>query len=243
MPRLVRLPLSLPGPGEHAIDGEPARYLTRVLRLGPGDVFVAFDPTVRREAEATLTSVGKDRVSARFEPATDARVVGLSGVTLVQCAGKGDKVEDVIRAATALGASAVVIATSERSVARATESERRKSRLEAVALDAARQSGRGDLPALSGPLPLAEALARFAAGDALKLCLRPEAPRAFGQALAERGARELVLLVGPEGGFSEAELIAIERSGFEGVHLGRLVLRTELAGPAALGAVLAAEPD
>jgi 16S rRNA (uracil1498-N3)-methyltransferase len=165
-------------------------------------------------------------------------------VTLVQCAGKGDKVEDVVRAVTALGASAVVVATSERSVARGGDSERRQARLEAVALDAARQSGRGDLPALKGPLPLSSVLTSFTEEAALKLCLRPDATRSLGTALRERrGGRELVLLVGPEGGFSEAEQQAIEQAGFEGVHLGRLVLRTELAGPAALGAVLAAEPD
>jgi len=233
--------MSLPGTGEHVISGEPARYLTRVLRLESGARFTAFDPEARREAEATITAVGKDAVRARFEAATEARLVGLERVTLVQCAGKGDKVDEVVRAATALGASAIVIATSERSVARGEASERRLARLKAIALDAARQSGRGDLPELAGPLPLDQALAEHASAGAQKLCLEPEATQTLGAALRSRRSRPLVLLVGPEGGFSDAERESFARAGFEAVRLGSLVLRTELAGPAALGAVLGAE--
>jgi 16S rRNA (uracil1498-N3)-methyltransferase len=232
--------MTLPEAGEHALEGAPARYLARVLRLAPGDRFTAFDPGARREAEVTIVAVDKHAVHARFEPATDARTVGLTQVTLVQCAGKGDKVDEVVRAATALGASAIVIATSERSVARGSASAEKLARLTTIALDAARQSGRGDLPELKGPLPLSAALSGHPA-EALKLCLTPGAATGLGQALAKRAGRALVLLVGPEGGFSDAERDLTERAGFEPVRLGSLVLRTELAGAAALGAVLGHE--
>ena len=241
MARRVRIPLTLPEAGEHVLEGAPARYLTRVLRLEPGDRFTAFDPAARREAEAHILSVDRHTVRVRFDAPTAARVVGLTNVTLVQCAGKGDKVDEVVRAATALGVSALVIATSERSVVRGSASPQKLSRLTAIALDAARQSGRGDLPELAGPLPLAAALAAHAPGNALKLCLTPGAETGLGRALAARGGRPRGLLVGPEGGFSEAELTEIAHAGFVPVRLGSLVLRTELAGAAALGAVLGAE--
>jgi len=240
MARRTRVPLSPLRAGEHAIVGDPAHYLARVLRLKAGAELTAFDSAARLEAEVTLLAVEKGRVLARFSEPAPARVVGLRGVTLVQCAGKGDKVDEVIRAATALGASAIVVAESERSVARGGASRERAARLGAVALDAARQSGRGDLPELSGPLPLADALARLEVG-ALKLCLSPGAERTLGEELPARRGRPLVLLVGPEGGFSEPELAALPTQGFTLVRLGQLVLRTELAGPAALGAVLALE--
>ncbi len=238
MARRVRVPLALPPAGEHLIEGAAARYLARVLRLAPGDRFTAFDPAERREAEVTVLELHKHALRAEFAPATEARVLGLTGVTLIQCAGKGDKVDEVVRAATALGASAIVIATSERSVARGQASAEKRGRLTAIALDAARQSGRGDLPELAGPLPLAEALPKYAPENALKLCLSPSAEVGLGRALARRNGRPLVLLVGPEGGFSDGERTLAEQSGFEPVRLGSLVLRTELAGTAALGAVL-----
>ena len=123
----------------------------------------------------------------------------------------------------------------------AAASAERLTRLRAIALDAARQSGRGDLPELSGPLPLTDALSDARDQDSLKLCLDPTADTPLGVALRTRAGRPLTLLVGPEGGFSPDERESALAAGFALARLGSLVLRTELAGAAALGAVLAAE--
>jgi 16S rRNA (uracil1498-N3)-methyltransferase len=88
-------------------------------------------------------------------------------------------------------------------------------------------------------VPLSEAFEAFTASGALKLCLEPEAETALGALLATRGERPLLLLVGPEGGFTEAELDAAKRAGFVRARLGQLVLRAELAAVAALSAVVA----
>jgi len=239
MARSIRIPLEGLRAGEQRLDGATARYLTRVLRLREGALVTAFDPSARLEAEMTLVAVDGDSVRVRFAEPAPARVVGLAGVTLIQCAGKGDKVDEVVRAATALGASAIVIAHSERTVARGTPSPERRDRLHAIALDAARQSGRGDLPDLRGPFPLVEVLAEAAKTAALKLCLEPTGTTTLGAQLPGRAGRDLTLLIGPEGGFSALEREQAEGAGFVLVRLGGLVLRTELAGAAALGAVLA----
>ncbi len=241
MTRRIRVPLGELSAGERRLEGAPARYLTRVLRLRAGATVTAFDPAARNEAEATLVEVGRDHVLARFGEPRAASVVGHADVTLVWCAGKGDKPDEVVRAATALGAGAVVIATSERSVARALPSPERNARLGAIALDAARQCGRGDLPLLTGPVELADALAEQHDNAALKLCFDPGAERSLGAALAERRGRAVVLLIGPEGGFAEEELALARDAAFSFVRFGTLVLRTELAAVAALGAVLATE--
>lgn len=241
MTRRIRVPLGELSAGERRLDGAQARYLTRVLRLREGATVTAFDPAARSEADATLVEVGRDHVLARFGEPRPASVVGRTDVTLVWCAGKGDKPDEVVRAATALGVGAVMIATSERSVARAEATPERHARLTAIALDAARQSGRGDLPTLTGPLELARLLAEVGPTAALKLCLDPGAERSLGAALAERRGRGLMLLIGPEGGFADDELALARDAGFAFVRFGTLVLRTELAAVAALGAVLASE--
>jgi len=239
MTRTIRVPLGELTAGERHIHGDEAHYLVRVLRLRPGATFTAFDPVRRLEATVTLLEVERERVVARVSEPASAPAAGQADVTLVYCAGKGDKVEEVVRAATALAVSRVVVATSERTVARGPTSPERQKRWATIALDAARQSGRSDVPELAGPLPFADALARSESGGALKLCLEPEAERALGASLRARGARPLVLLVGPEGGFSAEELARARDAGFELVRLGALVLRTELAAVAALAAVLA----
>lgn len=238
--RALRVALDGLVDGERSLDGDAAHYVSRVHRLAAGDAFVAFDPSARLEADATVLAVTRREVRCRLDTPRPARLLGMPGVTLLACATKGDKLDEVIRAATALGASAVSVVESDRSVPElGNGGSRRFARFRTIAVDAARQSGRGDVPELSGPAPLAAVLAGLAASSALKLCLDPRAERGLGRALAERGDRALVLLVGPEGGLTEAELADAERAGFLRAGLGRLVLRAELAAVAVLSAVVA----
>lgn len=239
-PRTFRVPLADLAPGERVLPEDAAHYVTRVRRLARGDVFIAFDPAAALESHATVLEATRDRVLCRLEPPRPGEVPDGPRVTLIQCAGKGDKIEDVIRTATALGAAAIVFTESERAVVRfgGADTDKRHARLQAVALDAGRQSGRGDLPeiALAGSLP--EALARTTSG-ALKFCLDPEASTRFYDGLTGYRGEEIALLVGPEGGLSSAEYDAAQAAGFTRVRLGKFTLRTELAAAAALGALAA----
>src|SRR5258705_8329015 len=158
-----RAPLSPLISGEQQLPRELGSYLVRVLRLRAGDAFVLFDPEAGTEADAELLR-DVPAMARLAEPRRAARV-SRRDVTLLQGLAKGDKPEHVLRAAVALGASAVTFVRSERSVAGA---ELRHERLRAVMLDAARQCGRGDLPELHGLLALDAALH---ASDGLGLLL------------------------------------------------------------------------
>jgi 16S rRNA (uracil1498-N3)-methyltransferase len=238
--RKIRVPLGELRAGERRLDGEPSHYLSRVHRLGPGDPFTAFDPETAREADAVVLRARKDALDCRFDEPRPAKTLVDAGVTLVVCTTKGSKVDDVVRAATALGVSRVIVADSERSVAGAgAVSDKRASRWRAVAVDAARQSGRGDLPAIEGPTPLGTLFLALSSASAQKIALSPQATTPLANELEQRGPRDLVLLIGPEGGLSAAELERAETSGFKLVRFGELVLRAELAAVAVLGAVLA----
>ena len=226
--------------GELMLDEPESRYVSKVHRLGPGDRFMAFDPVQRVEAEARITEVGR-RVRC---VAAELAVVPLPShdVRLVYALAKGDKLELVVRDATALGVTRVVLAESERSVvrlepARGTE---RVRRLQAVAVASARLCGRGDLPAIDGPLPLAAALERAGDGAELKVLLHTADVPPIARVL-ERWSlgTSIALAVGPEGGFAPAELELAEARGFVAASLGPLTLRTETAVVAALAVVLA----
>jgi 16S rRNA (uracil1498-N3)-methyltransferase len=231
---LPRAPLSPIAAGEQALSRELGGYLVRVLRLRAGDRFVVFDPDAGIEAEAVL--VRDVPALARVEAPRAVTPVGGRAVTLLQGLAKGDKPEQVLRAAVALGARRVVFARTERSVGGA---ELRSERLRAVMLDAARQCGRGDLPLLVGLLDLEAAVAL---GDGRRFALEPFAPRSLVAALREEGASDAVTVaVGPEGGFAPAESALLQRAGFEAVRLAAHVLRTELAAVAALAVIAAHE--
>jgi 16S rRNA (uracil1498-N3)-methyltransferase len=222
------------GAGERQLDSEASHYLSRVHRSVAGTHFTAFDPEAALEASARVTRIERGTVHCVLQQPQPASNTGLLPVSLLQCAGKGDKLEEVIRAATALGVRRVAIAVSERSVARPAET--RLPRWRSIAIDAARQSGRGDVPSIEGPEPLTSWLAALADSPELKLCLQPGAPTPLASWIGSIDvAAAVTLLIGPEGGLADVELRAAQAAGFELAALGPLTLRTELASLAALG--------
>jgi 16S rRNA (uracil1498-N3)-methyltransferase len=212
---------------------EAAHYLCVVHRLESGSRFVAFDPELGLEALGRIGLIERTRVSCELEAPTSVRG-GTLGVTLLQATAKGDRLEQVVRGATALGVERIVLVVAERSVAR--PADVRRERLRAISIEAARQSGRGDVPAIDGPVPLEERLRELADWAGLKLCLSPQATAPLAQHLSTSSpGSPAVILIGPEGGLSDGELGLAREAGFLEAGLGPLTLRTELAAIAALG--------
>jgi len=207
---------------------EAARH-ARVLRLREGDALVLFDGR-GREADARV--IGVDPLRFAVEPARDAAE---SGPRLVLCYAvpKGNKkLDQVIRGATEVGVAAIHLTLTERCVARPDrEAQKKLERLARVAAEAARQSGRATVPDLVAPAPLDEVAAR-APDESLRLVAAPGAEAFDGD------GDEAWLVVGPEGGLSDAELEALSRRGFVPIGLGPTVLRTETAGVVAPAIVL-----
>ena len=239
MAKLTRVPLSGLEPGERKLDPKTAHYLCDVLRLRAGEKFVAFDPGTKREADARL-AVSEDGTYCGIGPLREAARTTDTGIVLVQALGKGDKTEQVVRSATALGASELHLVESARSVSRVNDrSDNKRVRWEAIALDAARQCGRADVPKILGPHTLDHELAAWREQSAIKVCLVPGATQSFRSLTADwTVGSPIAILIGPEGGLSADEVGDAERAGFVAASFGELVLRTEIAGTAVLGALL-----
>jgi len=237
--RVVRVPLVDLAAGPRELDQKTSHYLRDVLRLRAGEAFLAFDAEAELEADATLEAVESGAHCRLGAPRAAARVVS-SGIVLVQALGKGDKTEQVVRSATALGVAELHLVESARSVARVGErSEGKRARLESIGLDAARQSLRGDVPLIVGPHALDRELESWRERPGIKLCLVPGAPQSL-RALTGQWTfgSPIALLVGPEGGLADDEIVRAAEVGFVAARFGELVLRTEIAGMAALGALL-----
>lgn len=217
---------------------EASRYLVRVRRLRPGDRFVAFDPEAKTEADAVLV----DERTIELGDVRPASVVATRELVLVYALAKGDKVDDVVRDATELGASRVIVARAERSVVKAdaARAEAKRSRWARIAEQAARQCGRGDTPSVEGVLDWADALAEVAC-DA-RFVLDPHAAEALGPLLRTSIANRASVgfAIGPEGGLTPGEIAVAESRGFVAASLGPFVLRTETVATAVLGAVMLA---
>jgi 16S rRNA (uracil1498-N3)-methyltransferase len=223
--------------GTVELDADAAHYLTRVHRQGVGARFRGFDPEQGTEAEGSIVEITRGGVRCAFDAPREVVIERRCAVQLLQGLGKADKPDRVVRAATELGATQVFFVQTERSVVILEDREHsRLLRLKAVAIEAARQSGRPDLPRLGFLEGLDAALSTVPEGSCRLLL------DAGGRPLPEvvdREAQRITLLIGPEGGLTPAERELALRHGFIACRLAAHVLRTETAAIAAVGAVVA----
>lgn len=236
--RPLRVPLEALASGVRELEGDVARYIQRVHRLRPGARLRLFDPVLALEADAELLDAPSGVVRCEISGLQPSSYRALP-IVLLQALAKGEKPELSIREATALGVERIVFVESERVVVKLEPERRatRRARWQRVAVEAARQCGRGNLPTLQGPLPLLDVLAQSTEGR--RLLLSAQGEPLFTPLDSWRADQTLALLIGPEGGLSGSEAKLATEHGFSPVSLGRTTLRTELAGVAALGALVA----
>jgi len=158
-------------------------------------------------------------------------------IVLVQALAKGDRDELAVQAATELGVDEIVPWQAARSVSRwdAAKAQKGRARWSAIVREAGKQAHRSWLPEVS-PLVTTAELGRRAAASRV-LLLEPNAAAAITTLTLDDDERDIVLVVGPEGGIAAEELTALTGAGATPVRLGDTVLRTSTAGPAALAVV------
>ncbi|WP_022798287.1 16S rRNA (uracil(1498)-N(3))-methyltransferase [Thermus islandicus] len=206
------------------------RHLVEVLRARVGDRFTVFD--AQREALAEVVDLGPPVRYRILEERRPEREVGVE-VVLYMALLKGDKLAEVVRMATELGATRIQPLITRHSVPKEM-GEGKLRRLRAIALEAAKQSGRVVVPEVLPPIPL-EAVPGVAQGLVAHV-----GARARVREVLDPG-RPLALAVGPEGGFAEEEVALLEGRGFTPVSLGRRILRAETAALALLALCTAGE--
>jgi 16S rRNA (uracil1498-N3)-methyltransferase len=216
---------------EFALDPGAARHLTRVLRLRAGDAFVAFDGT-GVDWPATLLDDARARTGKGARRDTESPLA----VTLVQGISRGERMDWTLQKAVELGVVRVVPVIAARTGVRldGAREEKRLAHWRGVMVAACEQSGRSVVPELAPVATLDGWLATLAAPA---LVLDPTASAGLAEFRAH--AQAVTLVVGPEGGFSPAELAAARAAGCTPARLGPRVLRTETAGVAALAALQA----
>ena len=216
-------------------DARHAATVSRVrvgeqLRLGDGAGLVVLGVVTAVEPGDVALAV--DRVE-RYE-----RTV--PGIHLVQALAKGDRDELAVQAATELGVDGVIPWASARSISRwdAAKALKNRERWQTIAREATKQSLRPWMPVVEPLATTAQLAARVA--ESTVLVLDPTGEHALTALTpAELGARDVLIVVGPEGGIAPEERDALLAAGARSVRLGTSVLRTSTAGPAAI-AVLSA---
>ena len=214
------------------IRGEKARYLSAVLRCEPGAPLTLKDNRGNIYS-ARIISATKSEVEAELLGRQEPEKEPALRLTVLQGLLKGEKMDLVVQKVTELGASAIIPVVTERSQVRET---RKLPRWRKIAEEASRQSGRSTIPEISDIL----LLERFFAAPRVPpgMIFWEREGMAFRDAAEHfRGSRELALLTGPEGGFSETEIERAVNAGFIAVSMGKRILRAETASIAAVTVV------
>lgn len=220
------------GPHTLRLEGTEGHHAADVQRIGAGEEVLVADGQGRM-ASCGVLSVAKGSLelevrSVWTEPEPRPRLV------LVQALAKGDRDLMAVESATELDVDEIVPWQADRSIVRwrGERAQKAHRKWQQTALAATKQSRRARLPLVADLVTRTTLLARVADAT-LALVLHEDADAQLGQvALPEQG--EVLLVVGPEGGIAPDELQALTAAGARTVRLGRTVLRTSSAGPAAL---------
>lgn len=219
---LIDTPLT--SPGEYTLNRQESHHAAGVLRIREGDAVIVFDGLGHR-AEAAVVASGRAAVRVRVDGIhfEERRPPELTIATALP---KGKRWQSLVEKCTELGVDRIIPVLSERSVVKG-EGDADKWRRWAV--EAAKQSRRVWLPEVAEPLRLMDVLAMAEREEALVLTADRggEPPSSFREELA--GARSVVALVGPEGGYSDEELEYCRDRGARGICLSPFILRIETA--------------
>lgn len=230
--------------GTFELDGDNAKKVVKVLRMNPGDTFIAFDGR-GGEWEGALTYVegaGRARARATLLSERDVQQTRRVLVSIAQAIPKGDKMDLVLQKGTELGVAEFWPFEAERSVARLSLDEDaqragvRTERWRRIVAGAASQCGRADVPVVHAIGEFATAVDYGMGAGRCFMLDEGEDAEPLRVALTrdpvpwdDEFPPRIMLLIGPEGGWTERERDWAQRYGAEPVGLGKRILRTETA--------------
>ena len=220
------------------LTGPEGHHAAAVRRLRVGEA-IALTNGQGLKARGVVSAVAPKQLTVTVH-SVEAFELPVITFTLVQAVAKGDRDELAIQAATELGTTKVVPWQADRSISKWDgKEEKNRERWQQIVDEAAKQALRPWFPEVAHVQSSKSLAKQISESAGTYLVLDPTSPLSLNQAeLSTSG--EVALIVGPEGGISEAELAMFESAGAKRVHLGTGVLRTSTAGMAAIS-VLAAK--
>lgn len=228
--------------------GDDAHHISRSLRMAKGDKVVICDMQ-KTEYSCVLEDFLPDRVLARIEDQRSSDTEPPFCVTLFQALPKGEKLDSIIQKSVECGVSSIVTFNSERCIAKEKGDEENKlKRRTRIAEEAAKQSGRGVVPAVSPTVSFGEMLKQASSADIALFCYEGDGTESLKSVMLQNkqlideicAERELKIsiVIGSEGGFSLSEVQKAKDAGMIPVGLGKRILRTETASSFVLGCLV-----
>lgn len=231
--------------GDHrvTITGDDAHHMIRVMRGQIGDECICSDG-VDREARVKIIAIDKNSVEAEIIERLPMTAEPKVKVWIAQSLPKGDKMELIIQKGTEIGAAGFIPFVSERTVVQydGKKEAKRTERWAKIAKEAAEQAHRNRVPVVERVASWKTLLERFPIFDAVWVCYEQEGEQTFRslvrQAVHKDKVRDVLLIIGPEGGFTADEVLEARAAGGVSISLGKRILRTETAAFVGLTCIL-----
>lgn len=222
------------------VTGDDAHHIGFSLRMAVGDRLTVSDGE-GTDHLCVIEAISPSEVRLHCESSVPTESEPPYHVTLYQAMPKGDKADEIVQKAVELGCTRIVFFLSDFCVSRPDSHKwaHKQPRLQRIALEAAKQCGRGRLPAVCELLSFSEMCEQLSSYPFVIFCSEHEKSRTLARALPECAPDSLAVIVGSEGGFSPKEAEAIAEKGALPVSLGARILRCETAPLYALSALSA----
>lgn len=233
-------------PGEYhsgqtiELSPEAGQHVAVVLRMQPGEPLTLF-PGNNMEFEANITSVKKRQVIVTIGLSKKINRESPLSIHLAQAISRGERMELVMQKTVELGVASITPLITERCAVKL-DKERMVKKLhqwQSIVIAACEQCGRNQVPVVHSPVTLEQFIKESSAG--LKLILHPDFKKTWRDYTLEQP--DIALIIGPEGGLSDAEVKLAGDCGFMPLSLGPRILRTETAAITALSVLQAMGGD
>ncbi len=213
------------------LDGESAQHISRSLRMRVGEKIVVCDEN-KNEYECELVVFTSDTVEAKIVDMRRSVSEPLYNAVVYQACPKGDKMDSIVQKAVELGACGIVAFVSDRCIAKydSISFPKKCARWQKIALEAAKQSGRGSVPFVRWLPDTKQAVLEASKSDLAFVCYEEEDEFTLKELLKrDRETQSISFIIGPEGGLSSSEVDMCRENGIPAVNLGKRILRTETA--------------
>lgn len=229
---------------ELIIRGEDAHHISRVLRMKPSDRILVVGNDGQAGVAELVSFCDSEITAVLCEPVEDYSEPPVK-VSLAQCLPKSDKMDFIVQKAVELGVNTIYPIAAERSVVKYDSKKRldRQDRWQKIAAEAAKQCRRNKIPQVAPVQCLQDLFATLGQNATIVMLYEGSTPLGIKAFLKECPTDHVVLLIGPEGGFSPAEVQMCQRHKVVGITMGPRIMRTETAAIAALSIVLYEKGD
>ena len=221
------------------ISGDDAHHISKVLRMKCGEALVLCDQQ-GNDYHCEISDITDNAVSLTVKECVHCLSEPTVRVTLFMALPKGDKMDYVIQKSIELGASEIVPFSSSRCIVKLSDKDaaKKQERWSRIALEAAKQCGRGIVPKVRKPISFKEMIACASECEMPLFFYEKETNNSLKSRISARTFKSAAVIIGPEGGFSESEVSDVTRAGIPCASLGTRILRCETAPGCAISAIM-----